>query len=138
MELRLFGKKERSSRVEISYRRPIDSPDVCEPRSMRGLELLVDVAGVVRMSGKEVSLEPSEIAIDVLLFDDELDPVNGGRVTLDDHASGVLAVHLLEHEDSIIHRVRQVRRRPPGFATADWPVVDNDNMLAGLREQIRR
>jgi hypothetical protein len=81
MKLRLPGKAETRTEVRREIRNPLHDLDAGHPRSARSLELGVE--DLVRFAGRdeEVAIQPLESAIDPLLANDRLDPIDSRRMT---------------------------------------------------------
>src|SRR4051812_24274988 len=86
VELALLGKAEGRTCIEAGDRRAIDHANVDEAGAVRGLHLLCELVALVPLHTEEVAVETTEIAVDVLLFDDHLHAVNRRRVAFDDVA----------------------------------------------------
>jgi hypothetical protein len=94
------------------------------------------VAGVRRR--KQVAVHPREVTGDRLLATDLLDQVDGRPVTLGRQPRAFGAVQPLQHGVPVVQRVRQMRRRATGFATADGPVIDDDDLPPRPCQPVRR
>ena len=136
VELGLPWKSQRRSRVEAVERRAGDERDVGETGVVRGAKLLAQQVGRLAWRGKQIPVEPLEIARDRLRGDDGLETIDGRGVTLRGQPRAVDAVNPRDVHVQIVDRVRQVRRRAAALAAADRAVIEHEHAAAFEREMI--
>ena len=78
---------------------------------MRGRHLFVEHAFSIVTAEEEIAVDAHEVAVDPFFAYDLLDAVDRRAVALDDATRTLVAVHVLEDVNAIVHCVRQVRRR---------------------------
>jgi hypothetical protein len=138
VELTLLGKPERGPGLEACNRGAIDAANVDQAGEVGGGELLVELLDLLGTRRKQIAVEATEITVDVLGFGDHLHSVDRHRMALDDVPRSLLAIELLEHMDPIVHRIGEMGGRAAGLASAERPIVNDDDVLAGLGERVRR
>src|SRR5688500_7524448 len=105
---------------------------------MCGVQLLVELPHVIARRDEQVAVEPGEVAGDLLVADDALNPIDGRSMTLSRQAGALSSVQPLEMVETVIQRAHQMRGRPARLTARAWPIVDHDRALALLRQEVRR
>ena len=129
MEARLIGKAETRSRVEGCERRAIELLHD-DAREARSVVLVVEDVLRVALGQKQIAVEASEVAVDVVVAHERFDEVDRGRVRARGDARALLAVHARDLDVAIVDLVREVRGGARRLAAADLPVVDDDDFLS--------
>ena len=136
MELGLPREPERRTVLEVAQRGPGDPDHTRDSGPQHRVELLVErVAGCTRR-GKEVTIHPLEVAVDVLQPNDPADPVHRLDVTPGRGLHSFGPVEPLQLVVAGIQDRGQVGGRAAGIATADGTVVQHCHRFAVAREEI--
>src|SRR4051812_1128283 len=127
MKLSLSRKAQSFARVEVFDRRSLNHLDGGQPCAMHCFQLIFKL--LFRFTGRseKVSVEPLEFAVNPLLFHDCFNPVNGSRMALGCETRAARPVQTLKLVETVVERIDQMRRRPPGHASSDGSVVYYDN-----------
>src|SRR6185369_14882433 len=83
------------------------------------LELPADDVRRFAARREEVSGEPLEVAVDLVPPHDRFDLVDRRRMALPRQAGVLRAVQLLDPEEPVVDRAREMGRRPAGLAAPD-------------------
>src|SRR6185295_14593795 len=102
------------------------------------LELPADDVRRFAARREEVSGEPLEVAVDLVPPHDRFDLVDRRRMALPRQAGVLRAVQLLDPEEPVVDRAREMGRRPAGLAAPDDAVLEDRDALAFLRQEVRR
>src|SRR5947209_566860 len=136
MKLCLTWKAQGLARVEIRNRRSLDKLYRHKPGAVRGLQL--SLQNLLRLVGRreEITVEPLEVAINLLFLDDCFDAINRGGVALGGEPRAALTVQAFEFKVAVVERVDEVRRGSAGHAAAHGPVIQKDDRFTLTREQV--
>jgi len=104
---------------------------------VRRRELAIEELLLIVWREEQVSVEPLEITVNLLLFHNRFDLIDGGAVTLGREPRPALSMQALDFEVAIINGVAQVSGGDSGHATRDLAVVDDNNGFACFGEQVR-
>src|SRR5688572_22774701 len=117
-------------------RHALDELDVDKPRTVRGLELLLEELAVVVAAEKKVPVDSFEIAIDVLERSDRFNAVDCSRMTLGRDTGSLFAVQLLDLFVVIVECSRDVSGCTSGFAPSNRAIVYHYDSSARAGEEI--
>ena len=124
-------------RSALDARRTHDALNVAKPGTMGRRELVVEQTRIVFTAEKEEAVQASEVAVDLLLAHDLLDPVYSGRMARCRDAGAIGAMRFFDSDVPVVERVGEVRRRAPRFATPDLREIHDHDSSSRARERVR-
>lgn len=84
--------------------------------------------------GKQVCIDPSEVAFQMMPFDELLDSVDRLVLAFLEEFGQLLAAHLDQDGRAIVADRCEVRRGAAGHSAGDRAPIDDDNTESGLAE----
>src|SRR4030095_6845279 len=105
---------------------------------MRGGEFPFEHPDVFTWRHEQVPIEPLEFTVDALDAHYRLDFLDRPRMTLGSKSTPILSVQFLERKETIVERIREMRRRAARFSAADAAIVEDDHAASRVHESIGR
>ena len=118
MNLTLTRKPDCAVSIEILDRCAFD-PFHCQAGSLTGLKFSLKVFEELVRRFKEISIEPFEAAVDLLIGCDFFNAINRSTVTLCGHARAIFAMIFLEIVIPIVERIHQMGGGAAGHTPTD-------------------
>jgi hypothetical protein len=106
--------------------------------AVRRFELPFQILACAFAAKKKETFDTLKIAIDVFHRRNVFDPMYRRHVTFGRQPGTFLSMHDLDVVVAIIERGSEVSGCAACLATADWPIIDQDNGAPSAREQISR
>ena len=136
VKLRLTWKSQGRAGIEGRDRRPCHARYVGETRSVRRLQLPVQLPRVVAGRHEQIAVQARKVAVDVPVARDALDGVDRRGMAFRRQPGAVGAVQPFEVVKTIVEGAHEVRGRPARLASGNRAVVEHDDLLSFLGEQI--
>jgi len=107
-----------------------------ETDELCSLEFTIEQGRFIMRSKKEVTVNPREVAFDLLALGDRFDCIDRGRVALVCQARHVFPMHFVKLTEAIIDGTGEMRAGPSGLSVADLSFVKQNYRFAAAEQFI--
>src|SRR5882724_12745897 len=107
MKLRLIREDEASSGIESVQRRLRPKMNVRQSGAMSCLQLAIEQLRIGAGRFEEIPIDALEVAVDILIADNRLDPMDCRCMTFRRQSCALLAVEALQREVTLVQHIRQ-------------------------------